>query len=493
MEAWLPSTQPNNPNSTPTQVLASQSSVDIENKELSTQTSTAVSGIVTGSNTSNKFNINSISGINGNIVNAGRLTVENAFSGLVNSNNGAAQLRSAIQSISGVFSKASNELASGIDKALSGIFKDTNVKTSSTVPTRISDPIKTNLLNSKSPISTAFKISSLESGSSASTNSSLSSVFGSNSANMVGTEITTLLNRFNIDSQDNLISKISNSAEGQAVRGLLSDVSGVTRDITNLTNNVRNATNVVLRSTATAVQGVTNSLQGFLGRTNSLSNLTGMNMSQFFVADPNNTLRNSQGNAINTRGSGVDSGVANDLLNLARTINCGVPTDFYDSLTEIDSLFRSLLAMATNFRLDDLLDNLLACNRVNSQIGQDTLVYVFEEFATEDPTSANKILTNIENKSLLSTDKIYKDIVTNPNLSTSDVGTINSIITNLGTTVQKSYTIPGISADVDVYDINALSKSNKGFVDNVFGDSTLSTITSGTSAEFSTEGYLVWT
>lgn len=489
MVDWLPSQQTSNTtNSSPTDILASQSSTDINKKILSTQSSTAVAGIITKSGNSNKIYTSDITGINGSVSTNNKLTLENTF-GSISSNSGANQLKSAIQSITGTFSKVSDGLASGINKALSDIFKDTNIKNASTVQTKISDPVKTNLLDTTSPLSTAFKISSLESGSLSSTNSSLNSAFGSKSGEMIGTELSTLLNRFNLDSSDNVISKITTSLQKSSINGLFSNTSNITKDLSNLSNSFNTVKSSVLNSSSTLVNSVNNELQSFIGRTNSLSNLTNMDMSQFFVADINSSLSNSDGIITTTRGSGVDANIANDLLAIAKNISCNVPTDFYDSLTQIDSLFRSLLALATNFKLDDLLDSLLGCDRVNSLTGQESLVYVFKEFATTDLISADKILNTIENKSLLSEDKIYKDLVTNPSLKISDVGTMNSIITNLGSTIQDSYTIPGISEDVNVYDINSIYKSNSGFVNTSFGDISLTTISSGIAMSLDSSGF----
>jgi len=61
-------------------------------------------------------------------------------------------------------------------------------------------------------------------------------------------------------------------------------------------------------------------------------------------------------------------------------------------------------------------------------------------------------------------------------------------MTNLGTTLQDSYTIPGISSDIKVYDINSISKSNSTFVDAGFGDISLTTLTSGSQMSLNSSG-----
>lgn len=490
------SIQNSNANAAPTNVLAKQSSTELDKKTLSQESALAVGGVVTSSGASTKITANDIIGINGTAsVNTSPLTVDNAFSGISTiSNSGLGQLSSAIQSVSGTFSKISSQLATGIDKTLGDLFKNTNSKEGSTTNTKISDPVSTNLLSGKTPISSAFKITGLEEASKAVSMSGISSTFGSKAPEMVSTELSTLLNRFNLDSANNLGKQISSSSSNKALKGLLSDVSGVTKDISNLTSQFNTAKSTILTSSSTVLKTLNNDLQSFVGKTGSLSNLLGVDTTQYFTASVDNTLKDNLGNIIDTRGSGVDRNVANTLLDIARTIGCAPPIDFYDSVNEINSLFATLLATASSLRLDDLVDALLGCNQSTTDAGQDAIIYSFNASAGSDPVMADKLLDSIDNISLVNSDTLQKQIVTNPNLKISDVSGITSITSKLGSTIPDAFAVPGISTPSNkVYDLSSIDRSSPSFVDSAFGDIALTTMTSGKSLELSTSGTLTWT
>jgi hypothetical protein len=492
----IASIQNSNAAASPTQVLAKQSSTELDKKVLSQSSALAVGGVVTSSGSSTKITASDITGINGVAsINTTSLKVDNAFSGVSTiTNNSVGQLSSAIQSISGTFSKVSSQLATGIDKALGDLFKNTNSKVGSAVNTKISDPVSTNLLTNKTPVSSAFKITGLEEASKAVSMSGISSSFGSKAPEMVSTEISTLLNRFNLDSSNNLGKQISNSSSSKALKGLVSDVSKVTKDISNLTNQFNTAKNTILNSSSTVLKTINNDLQSFVGKTSNLSNLLGINTTQYFTAGVNNTLKDNLGNVIDTRGSGVDRNVANTLLDIARTIGCAPPVDLYDSVNEINSLFATLLATASSLRLDDLVDALLGCNQATTDAGQDSVIYTFNEVAATDPVMADKLLDSISNPALVSTEAIQRDIVTNPNLSINDISSINSITAKLGSSIPDAFSVPGISTPSNkVYNLASIDQSSPSFVDGAFSDQSLTIVTSGKPLELSTEGYLVWT
>lgn len=505
MVDWVIPPSADTATATPVETLAKQSGVDINKSSVSTQTALSIRTVIPSSTASqttlstskaptdaiSESVTSTIQGINGNL-STSRLTVENAFSSTLGSNTALSQISSALQSVTNTFSKTANQLASNINSSLSKIFDDTNIKEASAVVTKISDPLQTNLTNLKPPLASAFKISSTEAASKPVGINGVNSTFGSKASDMIGVELSTILNRFNIDSPNNLGSKISNNQASSRIKGLLSDVSSIGADISKLTSSVNQASQAVTKSLNVAIRGVQNDLQSFTAKTATLSSLTGIDTSQFFVPSGDTSLRDSSGQLINTRGSRVDRSTANSILDIVRDIGCNVPTELYDSISEIDSLFNALLAAASQFRLDDLVDSLLGCSQAATDSGQAGIIYVFNQTVDSDPVMANKLLGAVSNKSLLSSDNILTNIVSNSELKISDIGTIDSIVTSLGKTMTDPYTVSGISTlGLEVYDLSTISKANDNFTDGVFGDQTFSTLNNATELKLAQEGVFV--
>lgn len=488
------------PSYTPETLLATQSSLVTQNTTLSDQTSKAVSAITTGTGLSNTIKIPDLTATKGIIETVssggsakvvGNVTTSlGNTAALVNSassllNSPSSFLKTALASVSGIFGSSATSLADTINGTLTGIFSDTNIKSASTTTTQISDPVKTNLLSGKLPTSSAFKVSSLEAGSQTVTMTGSSSEFGSKAAEMIGTNLSTLLDRFNLDSIGSLGSTLSKITGASGLGGLFSDVSKITSTVAPTSTVTKNSP----ISTAGIQRTLTNDAQSFLGRTDTLGKLTGIDTGQYFTASTAKTLVDQTGTVVDTKKSGVDANSANSLLQLAKVVGIETSVTHYDSANESDSIFNTLIALSTHFEMGGLVTDLLASPKASTPAGQSAIASAFKANVGSKPEISNTLLNSVDNTSDLATENILKTTVSNPNLKATDITNITNIFTTLGSTIPHGYAVGTISDDTTmVYDSYTLSKSNSSFINGVFGDTALSTYCDGKVLSLNSDG-----
>lgn len=479
----------------PEELAALQSYLPSPVTTLSSQTTNAISGVANSS-------LGSIQGINGNIklnginidglttgttssVNSALNQVTNLISGnstnIVSSTLGQASnyLNSAIKSVTSTFDGAVKSLAKGIDSQLGSIFKDTNKKDASAVVSEISDPIKTNLLNAKPPASSSFKISSLEAGSQAVGFSGSSSQFGTNAGSMIGTNLSTVLNRLNLDSVTNLANSITNAKSSLTLGGLFSNVKNVVKNVQNLPTQI----------VSNVSKSLSNDLQTFLGRSSGIQDATGVNPLSFFLSDSKFSLLDENGNPVDTNGSGIDATSGNSILDIIRFIGCSTPTSEYKSVSEFASLYNLILQLASKSGMASLVDSLLNCSAATNPLGQTAISNTFKSVAAADAAIAAMVIDKVDNKAVMNDELITQSIVTNTNLKASDKSTVDYIMMSVGTTTEKAYSTSTISSDTTlVYNTQTLSSSSKSFMDSVFGDTAFSTYVNGTAMSLQADG-----
>lgn len=423
-------------------------------------------------------------------------------------------LQSALKSISSTFGGSPTSLASGIGGRLTRLFANNDVKSASTKTTLISDPVKTNLLSAKPPNSSAFKISSLEAGSQTVTMSGSSSQFGTNAGTMVGTNLSTVMNRLNLDSVGSLASGITNAQSSLAIGGLFSNAGSLVKNVVSngivdnliggtnsiaggllvmgagevLGNLAGNATNNLI---AQKTKSLTNDAQSFMGRASTLGDATGTNIISFFLADPKTSLLDQNGVAVDTNESGVDASTGNALLEIARIIGCSSSTLNYNSANEVSSLYNLVLSTATKNGMSDLIDDLLGCGLSTSDAGQVAVSNAFVSATSGIISLAGTLVDSISNKSALNTDSVKESIITNVNLKAADVGSVDYIMSAIGTTTKEAYAVNGISTDdTPVYNVSRIASAQTSFTDAVFEDRAFTTLIGGTAMSLKPDGTL---
>lgn len=447
------------------------------------------------------------------VVNGAGGAIKKAETALVGAAVGVATsyLANAIKSISGTFGGGKTDLATGISGTLNGIFKNTNIKTAAGVPTLISDPVSTNLLNkpaAANPNSTTFKVDSLQSGSQAVTSSGTSSTVGTGASLMKGITQSTLLDRFNIDSITNLTSTITNSFSSAKINGLITNLEGgITKSsgaaigssqlgqiIAGLTPTgigstlglpAASSTTVGLSGTTTLTQGITgsvplstaNDLALFTGNATALGKASGLSTDQlsgYYLSDPNISLVTDTGTPVNTNGSGVDATLANSILGVLKIAGCAVTNNSYSSSNILSSLFNLGLGQSAQKGMMAEVNSLLGCSHSSTALGQQSLVNAFIGSAGSQIAPAHAILGGISSPSVLNTNYVSKTILTNPTLNASSVGMVGGMFTTMGTSMTDALSVPGYTDNLyPVHDAATLSTAQPSFINAIYGDTSI--------------------
>jgi hypothetical protein len=404
------------------------------------------------------------------------------ISSFVNSNSN--YLRSAIQSTLNTFDKTTNSLASGINTRLAGIFKNTNVASASTVSTRISDPVASNLLASKKPTATSWRVTGGDTGSQALTSSRTTA--GTGAAQMTGTSLTTLLNRFKTDigAATSLPTVLANKVNSNQMNALFNKaIPGGSSTVSSLSSAgslVSVSTGKALTQTlGTSKSGFTdisfNDLTQFQGQVSPVSTaFGGRDFSGYYYSGGDYSLMTRDGSMVNTNKSGVDANTANAILGLVRTIGCSVTNNEYLSTNQVNSLFGLGLLLAALEGMVDLVTDLLNCSHASGQFGQQALARAFTQSSGSQLGVAGSILDKIDAPQSLYTPDLSYSILTNPSLSASNKSSVDSIFGKLGTDTKSEFMVPGVSSNkYPVYNGALIPQVQMGFTNAIFQDTTL--------------------
>ena len=428
-------------------------------------------------------------------------------------NTATSFLAAAIKSVDGVFASGVNALASGLDGALSGIFSDTNNTAASTTTTQISDPLATNLLNQQLPSSGMFGVGSLQSGSSQIGIAGQNSTFGSLASSMTGTQLSTVLDRYNLDSSSNLTGVLANSLTGQALYGLLGEVGSVVGTVVgtaagavgavaggalgtaaSVVNTTEESAAVAYGSTVSAALSSLGADQSaYLGTANGVSTLAGLSASDvgsFYGSDLGGvSLLSSAGAIVDTLGSGVSAQLANAIVSLAGNAGCDVGGYGYNSYGGQTGAYNLGLYLASVTGMGDLLSAMMSCGLGPPALGQNGLTTAFIGASSRYPSIALTLLGGIVAKTVLNTAVITSGILTNSSLVASDLGTVGSIMSGIGTTTLDAYTVPEISdVDLNTYNSAIMASSPDSFLNAAMGTTTMAAVLGGYAVPLQPDG-----
>jgi len=423
-------------------------------------------------------------------------------------------LTQAISSITSTFGSSVTGLAAGLNSTLSGIFNNTNIASASTTATQLSDPVLTNLLKAP-PVSTAFTTNSFQSGSSSVSIAGSSSAFGSLASNMIGTQLSTVMNRLNLDAVNNVGTAVTNAQATSLVSGLLTStplssslsaissiagtvlstvktVSSVVSSAETLASNVTTIANAV----GNVVANPANDLAVFLGKASELTSVLGSTeLSNLYLTDDfsANTLTDQNGTTVDTNGTGIDSVIANAILQIAQSSGCTTSTTSYTSTSTQASLFNVAITAASQVGLSGLVNDLVGCLTAQTTLGQAALSTAFTTSAASQIGIASTIIQAIVSPNNLNTPAVTNTLLTNPNLKASDVGTLTSVLSAIGTTATQAMSVQGISSnDLPVYNSNLISAVQTGVTNTIVGDSTLTDYSVGYPMSLNDTGQLTY-
>ncbi len=415
-------------------------------------------------------------------------------------------LQSALRSINSTFDKTAKGLATSVSGSLVGIFQDKNNRSASTTATNISDPVTTNLLKSKPPTSSTFKVDSLQSGSQLVTMSGSSSTFGSGDLSMVGTNLSTLLDRFDLDAISSLPTTVASSLSSDKVNGLFTKTptnvtsaispkvsSGIFgKSLGDLNSLSVNATALTGNVSDVAKLSQSNDFQTFIGQTSTLTKFTGIkDVSSYFLANPDYSLVNNSGVPVDTNRSGIDAGTANSILSLLKIAGCSLTNTNYNSANLQSSIFNIGLSSAAQGGMINEVTNLLGCSQASSPLGQQSLISSFVSTIGSQLGISRTILGSIQSPSTVNTPFVRENLITNSSLTASDAPTVRSILTDIGSSVEESITLPGTTTSpYPVYDARLLATAQPSFVKEIMGDNTFSDFIVGVPLNINPDGKL---
>ena len=438
-------------------------------------------------------------------------------------------IANSIKSVSSVFGLDKSRLAKSIDSIIGNVFDDTNIKKASTTTTKISDPTATNLT---APKSSGFLLTSLEAGSKTQSPKDSSSKFGSLSDLMTGTNISTVLDRYNLTSENTLNITLNNEAFENNKKGLFSDLSKISNFVNKATVAVSRVSNLVTATRATVsnvinssngsnsrinavssrnpislfnnqntadrpllkLASIANDVSAFVGTVDNLSTaLGGADLSNFYISGSRNTptLMNQSGGLVSTRGYDIDSVTANSILGVARNSGCNVGSENFSSYQNRASLFNVALTSAAQNGLDDLVDSLLNCSMATTSLGAQAINNSFISTVASNIETGLTILDRVVNKSSLNTPSLRESIITNPSLKASDVPTISAIMVSLGTTSTGALSVPGAGVGpYQVLDLSIIDKSKRPVINGIMEDSVINDFLNGSDMSLLPNGTL---
>lgn len=446
-----------------------------------------------------------IAKVNGGIETA--IRAEAAISRIVGSEAGSF-LQSALQSINSTFDKTTKGLATSISGSLADIFKDKNNKPASTTATDISDPVLTNLLKAKSPTSGTFKVDSLQSGSQVVTMSGSTSTFGSGDSLMTGVNLSTLLNRFDLDAINSLPKTVAESLSADKVNGLFTNsTSNVTSVISpkvasgkfgktlgDLKSLAVNATALTSSVSDIAKLSKSNDFQTFIGQASTLTKLSGVkDVSNYFLTNPDFSLVTNSGTPVSTNRSGIDAGTANSILSLLKFAGCTLTNTNFNSANLQASAFNLGLSLSAQGGMLDEVTNLLGCSQAASPLGQQSLIGSFVSTVDRQLGISRAILGSIQSKSTVNTPFVRSSLINNPSLTVRDYPTVRAVLEDMGSSVAAAVTIPGTTnSPYPIYDAKLLAKTQPSLTKAIMGNDTFSDFVVGKPLKIGTSGKLVF-
>jgi hypothetical protein len=410
----------------------------------------------------------------------------------------AAFISNAVKSLNGTLSPSTKALATGISGNFQNVFTNKNLVDASNTTRKIGDPVTANLLGAKSPLSGVFAVNGLTAGSTAISLAGATSKKGSGDGLMVGTQASTLMNRFNLDSPDRISQSASSSLGLSNLSGLFSTIKNATAQVRAVTNTVQaevasisnvvvaakreyDAITGVVKSTGDAIDSLTSisslkDFNQFLGDVQDVSfAVDNANLSSFYLVNSTASLINQTGAIIETYGSGVDPVTANAILDAMSRGGCKPTNSEYRSANSQLSLFNTSLNLAARYGMGQEIRDLLGCSTASTTLGQQSITTAFSSVAGSQIDVSTLLLKSVTSTEGLYTQPLGKAIVTNPNLTEKDKGKVDDLFALMGTSPIDAFTVPATaSSRYPIFDAQTLISTTPAYLNSFLGDTTIS-------------------
>ncbi len=378
----------------------------------------------------------------------------------------------AVSGVATLFSSAEHAVASAVTSTVSSIFGNTSNTALSQVATIIPDPIASSFaggtpqstLFSTSPINAQVGQISFAGQSSSSTYALPASIEGS---------LSTLSSRYGqstsyLSAPGNLNSTVSGDLKTSYLSGAFTSLgTGIATGIQTVAT-VGAVVNTVSNDYQSLVNGISRDLTG---------STTGLN--GFY-----NPLLPTTATANGTPIAGIppqtSSSTLDSLTSAVSALGCGVnSTVGYTPYGATQSLYGSLLALASQLNINTLLDDLLGCSQYGAY-GQSVATNMFYSSAGSNAGTALTLSNYIPASGISVTRPLTTSIVTNPNLSPSDTSSVLGILTNLKVQPASVLTTGTQIGDDNVWDSSVVSMTPSYLSSNLSGQN-LAVLQNGSS------------
>lgn len=360
----------------------------------------------------------------------------------------------AVSSISKIFTgSTTSSLANSVNSTTSNILSTNTAASNATaaaVKTQTPDAV-TASFSQATPKATIFKTTN---ASTALKPTNLSGQTATTNTGILG-DTATLISRYGSDITSGvsggISTAISSVMKNNIVSGMFSGISSVTTNVsaakTGVTNVVSSTESVVGSAEAdfrNIIAGLATSLTG-----NSLGMDGFYNSSLPVTTDAN-------GNAIPGIPTTLGTSTIASIFSAAKNLGCSVANIDLNAYGAEQSMFAGLLGLASQLNMTTLLQNLLNCNRMDSNM-QSIGAGLFQTYAGTNAPVANTIVTSLPSGTVAGTKTLAQTVVTNPNVTTSaQASDVKSILTTINVTPATALSTGTTVASTPVYDLDVI-------------------------------------
>lgn len=363
-------------------------------------------------------------------------------------------------SFTSLFSQSAQSVSKQINGLFSGVFSDTATQKSTTVPTVISDPVKS-LMSESNPATTGYKLTT-GSGKPVQVSVTGTTKLADGTSDLTSTQTQVLRNRFNLDDLTNLpsaLTKLSNATGVSAVYSNLFGNSDGTSILQTAVKKVSGLEQEVVQGASSFLDGITGDVIGeFLPDTSVSSN-------SFSSVD------NPQ-DIITTRDNQVTQDYIQKLTGGAKSLGCdSIPT--YTSINVQTTLSGLLLNAASQSGLTDLVQKMLDCSSFFGAKNDGTLSKIVTSLGGSSPSTSNILISSMTMPTTLNQKAYTQSVVTDPNLTAADMPDLDGIFTKIKASPKATFISDNSSAtgNLPTYDLSLAAKTQTDVLDGIFGKS----------------------
>ena len=395
----------------------------------------------------------------------------------------AAYVTKGLNSAVSLFGKGADDLASGINNLFTSSFQDTVKPGAATVQTGISDPVST-LKSTLNPNTGMYTITSASLLPTQVANLG-NAVLADGTPNLTGTQLGTLLDRYQFSSPSSIIptllSNKKTSAVGSVYQNLFSTVATVASTAGSAYETYQTVSGQV--SDLIATDGLVALVPAALQST-VMGDISGGDT--YFATDVDGNVIST----VSTTNTSATASLLNQINFAASVLGCTDSAN-YVSTNANNISYNSALVSAALYGLTNLLHDLVNCKLSAGSVAQGVLGTLFGHTAGSDLPTSSIILGAMAAPATANTEANQTAILTNPNLTSTDTTTVNVMFATLGGSASDYYNTPISTSDSSSYvDLSKVGSSTPTFTNSLLGNDIYSTVNNSSPMSLDVTGNL---